>query len=399
MGEASTTYQLKYQARVLVALPCDTISSKWLVGTTALREENEIRLLQYDADNEQLACRRAWAHPAEMWDIAPCPTRDDLFITVWAKGGNSTASLWRAPAGSGEGEPSGRPAAEGEALEQQAELPGVSGAMRCALWSSQQSDTVVTVEEGHLRKWAITEAGAEATSSCPAGEMVQLWSGALHPRNASLLCTAGSNDVQTWDLRTLGRPMGEIKMAHKMPVRSISFAPHCDTRILTAGDDCKLRFWDLRNPVQPLLELGGHRHWVWRAAYNPVHDSLVASCSSDCCVNLYYTPNLAAAAAAATSQAVLPADAASGVAAAAASGAPAAAAATTAAGSTASAASKAPARSGDLDGKVVSWDENDDSLYGLAWSAADPWLLASLSFDGRVALNKVPKNIKYKILI
>ena len=52
--------------------------------------------------------------------------------------------------------------------------------------------------------------------------------------------------TQTWDLRTLSRPMGEIKMAHKQPVRSISFAPHADTRILTAGDDCKLRYWDLR---------------------------------------------------------------------------------------------------------------------------------------------------------
>ncbi|GFR45435.1 hypothetical protein Agub_g6814, partial [Astrephomene gubernaculifera] len=290
MGDAATTYSLKYQARVLVALPCDTVTSKWLVGTTALREENEIRLLQYDQDNEQLVCKRAYAHPAEMWDIAPCPTRDDLLITVWAKAGSSSATLWRAPAGEGE---SGRAAAGGQ-LQQQAELPGHSSAMRCALWSSLQPETVVTVEEGSLRKWAITEAGAEPAASCPAGEMVQLWSGALHPRNASLLCTAGSNDVQTWDLRSLSRPMGEIKMAHKMPVRSISFAPHNDTRILTAGDDCKLRFWDLRNPGQPLLELGGHRHWVWRAAYNPVYDSLVASCSSDCCVNLYYTPNLTA---------------------------------------------------------------------------------------------------------
>ncbi len=60
---------------------------------------------------------------------------------------------------------------------------------------------------------------------------------------------ASLRPAQTWDLRALGpgcRPSGEIKHAHKMPVRSISFAPHADTRILTAGDDCKLRFWDLR---------------------------------------------------------------------------------------------------------------------------------------------------------
>lgn len=56
-------------------------------------------------------------------------------------------------------------------------------------------------------------------------------------------------------------------------------------------------------------------------------------------------------------------------------------------------------RAGDLDGKVASWDEHEDSVYGLAWSAADPWLLASMSYDGRVALNKVPKNVKYRILL
>ncbi|KAG2493240.1 hypothetical protein HYH03_008656 [Edaphochlamys debaryana] len=380
MADATVTYSLKYQARVLVALPSDTISSKWLVGTTALREENEIRLLQYDADNEQLVCRRSMSHPAEMWDMAPCPSRDDLLVTVWAKAGNSSATLWRAPAADGEAEP----------LVAQAELSGQSSSMRGALWSTQQQETVVTVEEGYLRKWAITEAGAEAVSTCPAGEMVQLWGGALHPRNASLLCTAGSNDVQTWDLRSLSRPMGEIKMAHKMPVRSISFAPHSDTRILTAGDDCKLRFWDLRNPGHALLELGGHRHWVWHAAYNPVHDSLVASCSSDCSVNLYFTPNLAHQAAAASGGAAEGSTA---------SGQGAAQTGAAASAPSAMQGHKGQARSGDLDGKVVSWDEHEDSVYGLAWSVADPWLLASLSFDGRVALNRVPKNIKYKILI
>jgi hypothetical protein len=34
-----------------------------------------------------------------------------------------------------------------------------------------------------------------------AGELLQLWSGALHPKNASLCATAGGNNVQIWDLR------------------------------------------------------------------------------------------------------------------------------------------------------------------------------------------------------
>lgn len=53
----------------------------------------------------------------------------------------------------------------------------------------------------------------------------------------------------------------------------------------------------------------------------------------------------------------------------------------------------------DVDGKVASYDEHEDSVYGLAWSSCDPWLFASLSYDGRLVVNKVPKNVKYKILI
>ena len=56
-------------------------------------------------------------------------------------------------------------------------------------------------------------------------------------------------------------------------------------------------------------------------------------------------------------------------------------------------------RSGDVDGKAHTFDEHEDSVYGLAWSSVDPWLFASLSYDGRIVLNVVPKNIKYKVLI
>ena len=43
MGEASVSYSLKYNARVLVAAPTDSVNTKFIVGTNALREENEVR--------------------------------------------------------------------------------------------------------------------------------------------------------------------------------------------------------------------------------------------------------------------------------------------------------------------------------------------------------------------
>lgn len=48
---------------------------------------------------------------------------------------------------------------------------------------------------------------------------------------------------------------------------------------------------------------------------------------------------------------------------------------------------------------MQTYDEHEDSVYGCAWSAHDPWVFASMSYDGRLVVNKVPKSTKYKILI
>lgn len=42
MADASITYSLKFQARALAAVQSDKLQSKWVVGTNALREENEV---------------------------------------------------------------------------------------------------------------------------------------------------------------------------------------------------------------------------------------------------------------------------------------------------------------------------------------------------------------------
>lgn len=62
--------------------------------------------------------------------------------------------------------------------------------------------------------------------------------------------------------------------------------------------------------------------------------------------------------------------------------------------------SPVPSRRQDSsDGRAHTFDDHEDSVYGLAWSHADPWLFASMSYDGRLMVNRVPKNVKYKILI
>ncbi|KAJ3217289.1 Protein tssc1 [Dinochytrium kinnereticum] len=56
-------------------------------------------------------------------------------------------------------------------------------------------------------------------------------------------------------------------------------------------------------------------------------------------------------------------------------------------------------QSGNVDSLVSSYREYEDSVNSVAWSNADPWIFASLSFDGRVVVNIVPKVIKYRIIL
>ena len=62
---------------------------------------------------------------------------------------------------------------------------------------------------------------------------------------ASTLNPSRSACVQVWDARSLQRS-AEIPQAHAMPVRDVDFARQEPHKIATAGDEGKLRFWDLR---------------------------------------------------------------------------------------------------------------------------------------------------------
>jgi WD40 repeat protein len=63
--------------------------------------------------------------------------------------------------------------------------------------------------------------------------------------------------------------------AHVMPARDVHYNPKRPHALVTCGDGCKIKFWDTRSMVEPLLEFSGHTHWVWQARYNPFHDQLV----------------------------------------------------------------------------------------------------------------------------
>ena len=125
------SYGLKFQARALVALPGEG-HSRWLVGTNALRDENEVSfgrldndclpaegaiacsrpqtcrplpewvwcaqvvVLDYDPDAETLKMAESHSHPAEIWQLASCPAGDPrTLLSVYSEGASCTHLLHR----------------------------------------------------------------------------------------------------------------------------------------------------------------------------------------------------------------------------------------------------------------------------------------------------------------
>lgn len=116
--------------------------------------------------------------------------------------------------------------------------------------------------------------------------------------------------------------------------------------LITAGDDRKVKFWDVRNMKAPVKTLQGHSHWVCCVKYNPYHDQLILSGGSDNLVNLWRIASVSSApwigSEEATDDSVDPPDV-----------------------------------------KVRSMDQHEESVYGVCWSPADAWIYCSLSYDGR----------------
>jgi WD40 repeat protein len=132
--------------------------------------------------------------------------------------------------------------------------------------------------------------------------------------------------------------------------------------IASSGKDAKIRIWDTRTS-QCLKELSDHSHWIWTVEFNKFHDQLLISCSSDCQVNLQSVIS--------TSSAHVTRD---------------------------EDVNEASPERKIEDGLVGIYDMHEDSVYSIAWSNGDPWIFASLSFDGVVSVNLVPQDHKYAIM-
>jgi len=242
-----------------------------------------------------------------------------------------------------------------------------------------------------------------------------------------ILATSGV-DVVAFDMRAPASSnggTGVIRSAHRYGVSDVCHNHLQSHVVVTSGMDGVVKFWDLRmhlsdgrpnttNNYVPPPNLkavrGGHSHWVTRAMFNNFYDQLVLSGGSDGIANLWRISSCSSAPLLDLNDEVEDGE---GI------------------------------GEGSFDGDGVE-EENDDNpdvgqpapvryddddyhkedksksprkkesnahdvrvtrfecsdvMAELAWSASDPWVYATLSYDGAMVVHHVPSKEKYKILL
>lgn len=175
--------------------------------------------------------------------------------------------------------------------------------------------------------------------------------GAWDPHDSNIVALTCDSSVQFWDLRTM-KNTNSIEHAH---ARNVDYDPKKKYMLVTAEDETGIHIWDLRMLNIPVIELPGHAHWTWAVKCNPEYEGLILSSGTDSAVNLWFASPKSDDS---TSESL-----------------------------------ESPTSKGPL---LNTYSDYEDSVYGLTWSSQQPWIFASLSYDGRVVVESVKPRLARK---
>lgn len=377
--EAPVIYGLEFQARALTSQSAETDQIRFLVGTQSLRAENQVHHIDFD-DEMNVINKNVFVHrEGEIWHMSASTIDKNLLTTCYNKTSESKAemkaALWRLPSDFDSSQPDDQ--SSHQALQLVCHLDNTDyGDMKCVLWHpTGDSKSLLGLADNHILLWELDTASSSAKLSASTGleskGQPKMTCGRWNPHhNCTQIATANDNCIRGWDIRSMEQ-VYVIENAHGQLVRDLDFNPNKQYYLASCGDDCKVKFWDTRNTTEPLKVLSEHSHWVWSVKYNHFHDQLVLTSSSDSRVILNNVISLSSEPFGNLVENEDDSD------------------------------EETHTKMEDppKDGVIATYEEHEDSVYAVDWSTADPWVFASLSYDGRLVINRVPRAEKYKILL
>lgn len=60
-----------------------------------LNADNELHLLEYSEEKNDVWCLGIFPHKHEVWHVSPCPTQQDLLFTVYNTGKEFATTLYK----------------------------------------------------------------------------------------------------------------------------------------------------------------------------------------------------------------------------------------------------------------------------------------------------------------
>ena len=87
-------YGLKYQSRSIIADLNNTSKNLFYIGTNSVRDSNEIHLIEYNEDNNDIYCNAIFIHPYEIWNLSNHQNYKNNIISSYFDGENK-ATLWK----------------------------------------------------------------------------------------------------------------------------------------------------------------------------------------------------------------------------------------------------------------------------------------------------------------
>ncbi|CAB3365655.1 Hypothetical predicted protein [Cloeon dipterum] len=368
--ETPVIYGLEFQARALAAQLAETEAVRFYVGTQSLKFDNQVHRLELDEENNMIK-REVFHHgDGEIWHISASPTDKNVISTVYnhispEKSCTKHTAVWRTS-------DEMNPTTEIRNLKLLTKLntSSMGDDIKCTHFHPTEENKLLTVVDGTFAIWDLNAAGGSCdatTKGAIEGKGQPKFSTAKwNPHQGkSHVATANDMFIRGWDTRT-NQEAWLIESAHNQLVRDIDFNPNKQYFLASCGDDGNSKFWDIRKTKVPVVTRADHSHWVWCVRFNHFHDQLVLTSSTDSRVIL-----LSAASISSEPFGHIVEE------------------------ESANEDKPVPLK----DGVLALYEEHEDSVYAVEWSSGDPWTFASLSYDGRLIINQVPKSEKYKLLL
>lgn len=361
----SIIYGLESQARALTSQLGENSDVRFFIATQSLKPNNQVHLIELNEDTFTLNTK-VFAHPlGEVWKLNSSPHDSKLLASCYSTQKGSQVSMQTALLKLPDVYDENHPEFEDTEILNTEQY---GSEIKTTEFHPTDPNLIATVIDGQVlifnRAEANTKVVAEVNSKSTPKFTTGKWS--QHHQGHQFV-TLYDCSVRSYDIRDPNHCAWTIENAHSQLVRDLDCNPNRQCHIVTGGDDGSIKIWDCRNVKEPIFCRNDHSHWIWNVRFNTFHDQLILSSSSDCKVLLTCAGSVSSEAPTVDDdESIL---------------------------SSSSSKERIP------DGLLQTFEQHEDSVYCVEWSGADPWIFASLSYDGRMILSKVPKQFKYQILL